>query len=105
MLPSIIQARPDRAPQLVQLMVEASSLRGKDKLREILQDPAPDPAQQQMAAMMQQMQAMMAQLEMRAKQADIAKTESETAENVAQAQAIAERSQMEALRTGAGLVV
>jgi hypothetical protein len=64
MLPSIIQARPDRAPQLVQLMVEASSLRDKDKLRELLEDPAPDPQQQQMAQMMQAMQAQLAQLEL-----------------------------------------
>jgi hypothetical protein len=105
MLPSFIQARPDRAAQFVQLMVEASSLRGKDKLRDILADPEPNPEQQQMAAMMQQMQAMMAQLEMSAKQAEIEKTQSETAENVAQAEAIAARTGLEAFKTGAGLAV
>jgi hypothetical protein len=78
MLPSIMQTRPDRAPQLIQLMVEASSLRDKDKLRTILEEEPqqPDPMQQQ-AAMMA----------MAAQQEAIAKTKSETARNTADAQA------------------
>lgn len=103
MLPSIIQARPDRAPQLVQLMVEASSLRDKDKLRELLEDPAPDPQQQQMAQMMQAMQAQLAQLELAGKQAEIEKTQSEAAENAAQTQAIMAGTQLDAFKAGASV--
>lgn len=103
MLPAIIQARPDRGPQLIKLMVEASSLRDKDKLREILDDPQPDPQQQEMAQMMQAMQAQLAQLELANKQAEVEKTQSETAENVAQTQQIMANIQLDALKTGAGI--
>lgn len=103
MLPIITQARPDKAPQFVQLMIEASSLRDKDKLRELLEEAAPDPQQQQMAQMMQAMQAMQAQLELAAKQAEVEKTQSEAAENVAQTQAILARTELDAFKTGAGL--
>lgn len=103
LLPVIAQARPDRATQFVQLMVEASNLRDKDRLRELLEDPPADPQQQQMAAMMQAMQAQMAQLEMAAKQAAVEKTQSETAENMAQTQAIIAGTQIDAFKAGASI--
>lgn len=102
MLPAITQARPDKAPQLVQLMIEASSLRDKDKLRELLEEQA-NPEQQQMAQMMQAMQAQLAQLELAAKKAEVEKTQSETVENMAQAQAISGRTQIEAFKAGASI--
>lgn len=91
-LPAIMQTRPDRAPQLVGLMVEASSLRNKDKLRAILEEePAqPDPAQQ-----------MQAQMAMAGAQAGIEKTQSETAKNMAQAQKALADVQIDAFEAGA----
>lgn len=100
LLPVIAQARPDRAPQFVQLMVEASNLRDKDKLRELLADPQPDPQQQQMAQMMQAMQQQLAQLELATKQAAVEKTQSETAENVAQTEQIIANTQLSAFQAG-----
>jgi hypothetical protein len=103
MLPVITAARPDKAPQFVQLMIEASSLRDKDKLRELLEETQADPQQQQMAQMMQVMQAQLAQLELAAKTAEVEKTQSETAENAAQTQAILARTELDAFKTGAGI--
>lgn len=103
MLPVIVQSRPDRAAQYVQLMVEASSLRDKDKLREILEDPPVNPEQQQMAAMMQAMQQQLQQLTVAKEQATVEKLRSETAENIAQTEQIAVNTQLEAFKTGASI--
>jgi len=101
-LSQIFPAAPENIkPKVFELLIRNSSFREKDEVLEALTAP-PDPAQQQMAQMMQQMQAMLAQLEVKQREADVAKTESETVENLAQAQAIGERTQLDALKTGAG---
>jgi hypothetical protein len=87
---------------MFELLIRNSAFREKDEVLEALTAP-PDPAQQQMAAMMQQMQTMLAQLEVAGKQAEVEKTQSETAENIAQAEAISARTQMDAFKTGAGI--
>jgi hypothetical protein len=85
-----------------ELLIRNSAFREKDEVLEALQAP-PDPAQAQMAQMMQQMQMMLAQLEVKAKDAEVRKVESETVENIAQAEAIGARLQLDALKTGAGM--
>lgn len=78
---------PQYMPAMWELMIEASSLRDKDKLREIVQkmQKQPDPAEEQMK-----------QLAMAAAQADVEKTQSEAAKNAANAQATAAGSQIDA---------
>lgn len=93
-LTKLIPAAPQPyIPIMFKMMVEASTLRNKDKIlavAEQLEQPAqPDPMQQQ--AMM---------LAMGEQQAKIEKTQSETMENVAQAQAIAARVQTDAYQAG-----
>lgn len=88
-------APPQYLPVMFELMIEASNLRNKDKLREItkkLTQPQQDPAQD-----MQQ------QLLMADAQAKIEKTQSETAENIAQAQSIMANIEMNAFQTGTQL--
>ncbi len=88
-------APPQYLPTMFELMVEASNLRNKDKLREITQkmtQPQEDPAQEM------QMQAAMAEM-----QAKVEKMQSETAENMAQTQAIMADIEMKAFTTGAQL--
>jgi hypothetical protein len=75
------------------LLIEASSLRDKEKLLQELEQP-PDPQMVQFQQMMQQLQAMLAQAEVR-------KTESEAIENEAQAQAITVGAQVQAFQAGA----
>lgn len=75
-------------PTLFEMMVEASNLRNKDKLREIMEQTkqsGPSPADQ---------------LAMAAGQADIKKTESETAKNMATAQATIAGVQIDAAQAG-----
>lgn len=86
-------APPQYLPTMFELMIEASNLRNKDKLREItkkMSQPQQDPAQE-----MQQ------QMFMAAEQAKIEKTQSETAENMAQTQSIMAGIEMNAFQTGA----
>ena len=90
-----IMAPPQYLPTMFELMIEASNLRNKDKLREItkkMTEPQQDPAQD-----MQQ------QIVMAAEQAKIEKTQSETAENMAQTQSIMAGIEMNAFQTGAQL--
>jgi hypothetical protein len=102
-LSQMFPAAPDNIkPKMFELLIRNSAFREKDEVLEALTAP-PDPAQQQMAAMMQQMQTMLAQLEVAGKQAEVEKTQSETAENIAQAEAIGARTQMDAFKTGAGI--
>jgi hypothetical protein len=102
-LSQMFPAAPDNIkPKMFELLIRNSAVREKDEVLEALTAP-PDPAQQQMAAMMQQMQTMLAQLEVAGKQAEVEKTQSETAENIAQAEAIGARTQMDAFKTGAGI--
>jgi hypothetical protein len=68
-------------PQALELLVEASSLRNKDKLLDLLKQ-GPSPEEQ---AMQQQQQ----QLQMAGAQAQVEKVQSETTKNLAQAQAAA----------------
>ena len=88
-------APPNIQPVLWEALFRNSAFRDKEKVLEALAAP-PEP----MAAQMQQMQV---QLAAQAAQADIEKTKSETAENIAQAQAIAARTQLDAFKTGAGI--
>lgn len=88
-------APPQYLATMFELMIEASNLRNKDKLREItkkMTEPQQDPAQE-----MQQ------QVVMAAEQAKIEKTQSETDENVAQIQAILAGIEMNAFTAGAQL--
>lgn len=96
-LTKLIPAAPQPyIPVMFKMMVEASSLRNKDKILAIaeqLEQPAqPDPLQQQ-AAM----------LALAKGQAEVEKTQSETAENVAQTQAIMAETQLDAFKAGASV--
>ena len=88
-------APPNIQPVLWEALIRNSAFRDKDKVLEVLASP-PDP-------MMQQMQAMQMQMAAQAAQADIEKTKSETVENLAQAEAIGAKTQLDAFRTGAGI--
>jgi len=79
-------APPQFIPTLFEMLIEASNLRNKDKLREVLQQAKqPDPMQEMAGA---------------AAQAELAKTESETARNMAQAEATMAKAQADALSAG-----
>ncbi len=71
-------APPQFIPTLFEMLIEASNLRNKDKLREIIEQSKqqPDPAQQAMQ-----------QLQVEGAKAEVDKTQSETAKNMASAQA------------------
>lgn len=77
----VVQFPPD-------VLIEASSLRNKERLLEMLKQ-GPSPEQQQAA-----------QLGMAKAVADVEKTKSETMENLAQAQAIGARTQIDAFGAG-----
>lgn len=85
-------APPQYLPTMFELMIEASNLRNKDKLREItkkLSEPQQDP----MAEPMQQLQ-------MAGAQAQVEKTQSEAAKNMAQAEATTAGVQLDAMKMG-----
>ena len=85
-------APPQYLPTMFELMIEASNLRNKGKLREItkkLSEPQQDP----MAEPMQQLQ-------MAGAQAEVEKTQSEAAKNMAQAQATTAGVQLDAMKMG-----
>lgn len=85
-------APPQYLPTMFELMIEASNLRNKGKLREItkkLSEPQQDP----MAESMQQLQ-------MAGAQAEVEKTQSEAAKNMAQAQATTAGVQLDAMKMG-----
>jgi hypothetical protein len=85
-------APPQYLPTMFELMIEASNLRNKDKLREItkkLSEPQQDP----MAESMQQLQ-------MAGAQAEVEKTQSEAAKNMAQAEATTAGVQLDAMKMG-----
>jgi Glucosamine-6-phosphate isomerases/6-phosphogluconolactonase len=84
---------PQYLPTMFELMIEASSLRNKDKLREIMeqakkQDPQQDPMQQ---------------LQMAGAAAQVEKTKSEVAKNYATAEATAANVQIDAMQAGVGM--
>lgn len=96
-LTKLIPAAPQPyIPVMFKMMIEASTLRNKDKILEIAeqleQPPQPDPAQEQMKM-----------LAMAAAQAEVEKTQSETAENMAQAQATQAKTQIDAFKAGYGV--
>lgn len=85
-------APPQFIPAMFEMLIEASSLRNKDKLREIIEQAKaapPDPMQEQMK-----------QLALAGQQAEVEKTQSETMENVASAQATMAGIQLDAVKTG-----
>lgn len=95
-LTKMIPAAPQPyIPIMFKMMIEASTLRNKDKILKIAeqleQPPQPDPAQDQMKA-----------LAMAAAQAEVEKTQSETAENMADAQAKMAGIQIDAIKAGLG---
>jgi len=86
-------APPQYLPTMFELMIEASNLRNKDKLREITKKLSqPDPSQEPMQ-----------QLQMEGAQAEVEKTQSETAKNMATAQATVANVQIDAMQAGMGM--
>lgn len=55
LMPTFLQTMPQRAPQLLQLVLEASQLRNKRKLIKMLDSPPPDPQAQQLQQAQQQL--------------------------------------------------
>lgn len=88
---------PQYLPVMWELMIEASSLRNKDKLREIIEQMKnqPDP--------MQEVQGQMAQVQMASEMAKVEKTQSETAENYAQIEQMQTKQQIDAFNAGMGI--
>lgn len=91
-------APPQYMPTMFEMLVEASNLRNKDKLREIAQKMSapqqPDPAQEAMQ-----------QLQLAGAQAGVEKTQSETAKNMATAEATQASIAMDAMQAGYGMAV
>ncbi len=89
-------APPEYLPTMFEMLIEASSLRNTDKLREIMEQAKapkqPDPMQEQ--AVM---------LGMAEQQAKVEKIQSETVENMAQAEAIQAGIVTNAVRAGYGI--
>lgn len=85
-------------PKVLQMIVEASQLRDKDKLIDLIEQAN---QQDPMADMMKQLQAVLAQLEAAQKQADVEKTKSETVENYVNAEAKQASTEIEAFKAGA----
>lgn len=84
---------PQFMPTMFEMLVEASSLRNKDKLREILEQAksqGPDPMQQQMQM-----------LSLEGAQAEVEKTRSEAAKNFA----AVEKTHVDAMSAGFGMAV
>ena len=90
-------APPQYLPTMFELMVEASNLRNKDKLREIMEQAKQ--AQSQPDPMAEQMK----QLTVADAAAKVEKTQSEVAKNMAAAEATAAGTQIDAFTAGAGL--
>lgn len=76
-MPAFLQARPDMAGTLLEMLIEASQLRSKKKLLQMMRKP-PDPQMVQMQQMMQQLQGAKAQ-------ADVAVSQSQAQLNQARA--------------------
>jgi hypothetical protein len=88
-------APPQYIPTMFRLMIEASSLRNKDKLLKVadeMEQPQANPLQDQ--ALM---------LQMAGEQAKVEKTQSETAENYAQIASMQVKDQLSAFQSGVGL--
>ena len=88
---------PQYQPVMWELMIEASSLRNKDKLREIIEQMKSQPNP------MEEVQGQMAQIQMAGEMAKVEKTQSETAENYAQIANMQNRQQMDAFNMGASI--
>lgn len=73
---SYLSAGQQLPPEFLLAIVEASSLRNKDKVRAILQ-PKPDPQAAEMAQAMQQIQQQLAGLEVALKQAQVMETQAD----------------------------
>lgn len=83
---------PQFLPTMFEMLIEASSLRNKDKLREIMdqaKQQGPDPMQQQMQA-----------LSLAGAEAEVEKTKSEAVKNMAQAEAAQAGAVTSALQAG-----
>lgn len=85
-------APPEYIPTMFEMLVEASQLRNKDKLREVIQSrkqQGPDPMQQAMQ-----------QLQIAGAEVEVEKTQSETAKNMAQAEATQANTMVNAVQAG-----
>jgi hypothetical protein len=90
-LQPVVQLRPDMAPLMVELLIQASSLRDKQKILEKLRaDKNADPQAQQQQQMQQQMQ----QLTMQIEQLKAALTQAETAKAAAETEKIRVETQL-----------
>jgi len=86
---------PQFMPVMWEMMIEASNLRNKDKLREIIdqmKQPQQDPAEEQMK-----------QIAVAGAGAEVEKTQSETQKNLAEAEAKTASVQIDAFEAGVGL--
>ena len=90
---------PEFLPTMFEMLIEASSLRNKDKLREIMEQSkqkGPDPMQEQM----KQLALMAADLANRKTDSEVRKIDSETVENTADANAKMAGIQIDAMQAG-----
>ena len=83
-------APPQYLPTMFELMVEASNLRNKDKLRSVMEEAKQAQAQPNP----------MQQLQMEGAQAEVEKTKSEAAKNMATAQATMAKTEVDAFNMG-----
>ena len=84
--PAIIQAQPQMAKQMTEMLIRASSLRSKREILETM-TKAPDPAAQQQAEQMRQLGQQMAMLQAALLQAQVGKTNADAQLSQARAQA------------------
>lgn len=100
MMPSFLQHAPQMAPQLLEMMVEASQLRNKRKLLGMLRKP-PDPEQQQLQQQQQQMAQAQMQLQVQQLAASVAALQAQAQLTTAKAQSEVADAQATAQKTPA----
>lgn len=76
--PAIVQARPDLAPKMTELIIKASQLRAKKEILEALKPAQPDPAEQEKQQQAEQMQQQQIVLTMQQLAANVGKTQAQT---------------------------
>jgi hypothetical protein len=92
-MPSFLQARPDLAGFYLEMLLEASQLRSKRKLLEMMRKPA-DPQQAQQQQQMAQLQQQMAQIQAALAQANVAKTQAQAEQATATAEQLRAETQL-----------
>lgn len=96
-IPAFLQAAPENAKALLEMTIEASQLRNKKRLLEMLRK-GPDPKQVQMAEMMKQLQAETAKAQIAKTQSEAQLNQAKTQHEMAQAQTEPMKVQAEAQR-------